>query len=143
MDFLDLAQQCAPTVHPHTLAAIVKTESGFKPFAIGVNKGGAQLTRQPTTKAEAVATATDLIGRGLNIDMGLGQINSENLARLGYTVEDVFDVCKNLSAAALILQDNFTRASAKEGASQQALMKALSAYNTGDFARGIKNGYVQ
>ena len=57
MDFLDLAQQCAPTVHPHTLAAIVKTESGFKPFAIGVNKGGAQLTRQPTTKAEAVATA--------------------------------------------------------------------------------------
>ena len=99
MDFLDLAQQCAPTVHPHTLAAIVKTESGFKPFAIGVNKGGAQLTRQPTTKAEAVATAKDLIGPGLNIDMGLGQINSENLARLGYSVEDVFDVCKNLSAA--------------------------------------------
>ena len=143
MDFLDLAQQCAPTVHPHTLAAIVKTESGFKPFAIGVNKGGAQLTRQPATKAEAVATAKDLIGRGLNIDMGLGQINSVNLARLGYSVEDVFDVCKNLSAAALILQDNFTRASAKEGASQQALKKALSAYNTGDFARGVKNGYVQ
>ena len=52
-------------------------------------------------------------------------------------------MCKNLSAAALILQDNFTRASVKEGASQQALKKALSAYNTGDFARGVKNGYVQ
>ena len=78
-----------------------------------------------------------------NIDMGLGQINSENLTRLGMTVDEVFDVCKNLSAAALILEDNFTRASAKEGAPQEALKKALSAYNTGDFARGIKNGYVQ
>lgn len=67
-------------------------------------------------------------------------INSENLTRLGMTVDEVFDVCKNLSAAALILEDNFTRASAKEGAPQEALKKALSAYNTGDFARGIKNG---
>ena len=143
MDFLVLAQQCAPAVHPQTLAAIVKTESGFNPFAIGVNKGGLQLTRQPTNKAEAVAAAKTLIAGGQNIDMGLGQINSENLTRLGMTVDEVFDVCKNLSAAALILEDNFTRASTKEGAPQEALKKALSAYNTGDFARGIKNGYVQ
>jgi type IV secretion system protein VirB1 len=142
MDFLALAQNCAPTVHPHTLAAIVKTESGFKPLAIGVNKGGAQLTRQPESKAEAVTAAKALIERGLNIDMGLGQINSENLPRLGYTVEDVFDACKNLSAAALILKDNFARASAREGNEQEALKKALSAYNTGDFARGVRNGYV-
>ena len=103
MDFLVLAQQCAPAVHPQTLAAIVKTESGFNPFAIGVNKGGLQLTRQPTNKAEAVAAAKTLIAGGQNIDMGLGQINSENLTRLGMTVDEVFDVCKNLSAAALIL----------------------------------------
>ena len=138
-----MAQQCAPAVHPQTLAANVKTASGFNPFAIGVNKGGLQLTRQPTNKAEAVAAAKTLIAGGQNIDMGLGQINSENLTRLGMTVDEVFDVCKNLSAAALILEDNFTRASAKEGAPQEALKKALSAYNTGDFARGIKNGYVQ
>ena len=110
MDFFVLAQQCAPAVHPQTLAAIVKTESGFNPFAIGVNKGGLQLTRQPTNKAEAVAAAKTLIAGGQTIDMGLGQINSENLTRLGMTGDEVFDVCKNLSAAALILEDNFTRA---------------------------------
>lgn len=142
MDFMALAQQCAPAVHPQTIAAIVKTESGFKPFAIGINKGTASLKRQPENKEEAVATAKQLIAGGHNIDMGLGQINSENLARLGITVEDVFDPCKNLAAAAAILTDNYTRAAAKSGEPQTALIKALSAYNTGDFGRGLQNGYV-
>lgn len=143
MDFFALAEQCAPAVHPQTMAAIVKTESGFNPFAIGVNKGGAQLPRQPKDKAEAVAAAKALIEGGKNIDMGLGQINSANLVRLQMTVEDVFDSCKNLGAAALILTDNFVRASAKTDAPEAALHKALSAYNTGSFSRGIQNGYVQ
>ena len=97
-----LAQECAPAVHPQTLAAIVKIESGFKPFAIGINKGTATLKRQPESKEEAVKTAKELIAGGHNIDMGLGQINSENLPRLGITVDDVFDACKNLTAAATI-----------------------------------------
>ena len=45
MDFVSLAMQCAPMVAPLTMAAIVKTESGFNPLAIGVN-GGARLVRQ-------------------------------------------------------------------------------------------------
>ena len=102
MDFMALAQECAPAVHPQTLAAIVKIESGFKPFAIGINKGTATLKRQPESKEEAVKTAKELIAGGHNIDMGLGQINSENLPRLGITVDDVFDACKNLTAAATI-----------------------------------------
>ena len=142
MDFLALAQQCAPSVHPQTMAAIVKTESGFNPYAIGVNKGAAQLPRQPKNKAEAITTAKVMIESGKSIDMGLGQINSDNLARLRITVEDVFDICKNLKAAAEILVGNFTRASAKHASPQTALRQALSAYNTGDFARGLPNGYV-
>ena len=127
MDFMALAQECAPAVHPQTLAAIVKIESGFKPFAIGINKGTATLKRQPESKEEAVKTAKELIAGGHNIDMGLGQINSENLPRLGITVDDVFDACKNLSAAAAILTDNYTRASVRAGEPQEALKKALSA----------------
>ena len=142
MDFLALAQQCAPSVHPQTMAAIVKTESGFNPYAIGVNKGAAQLPRQPKNKAEAITTAKVMIESGKSIDMGLGQINSDNLARLRITVEDVFDICKNLKAAAEILVGNFTRASAKHASPQTAPRQALSAYNTGDFTRGIQNGYV-
>ena len=142
LEFFALAQICAPDVHPKTIAAIVKTESRFRPFAIGVNYGKAQLPRQPRNQAEAVEAAKNLIAKGFNIDMGLGQINSANLSWLGLSVEDVFDPCKNLAAAARVLTSGFQRAIKTTGDPQQALTKALSAYNTGNFARGFSNGYV-
>ncbi|EFW77706.1 hypothetical protein PsgB076_27095, partial [Pseudomonas savastanoi pv. glycinea str. B076] len=43
--FLALAMQCAPSIHPATLTPIVKTESSFNPYAIGVV--GKVLPRQP------------------------------------------------------------------------------------------------
>lgn len=142
MDFVALAQQCAPWVAPQTLAAIVKTESAFQPLAIGIN-GGAKLVRQPQNKEEAVVTAKWLIANGYNIDMGLGQVNVKNLAKTGLTVEDAFDPCKNLAAAATILQWNYKAAKGKVQGEQAALHAALSAYNTGSFSKGFSNGYVQ
>lgn len=142
MDFVALAQQCAPLVAPQTMAAIVKTESGFRPLAININ-GGGRLERQPSTKAEAVATAQWLIDRGYSIDMGLGQVNSKNLPGLGITLDDVFEPCANLTAAATILHGNYQAASRQVGEGQTALRAALSAYNTGSFSRGFANGYVQ
>jgi type IV secretion system protein VirB1 len=142
MDFVALAQECAPQVAHETLAAIVRTEnSAFQPLAIGVN-GGAWLARQPRNKAEAVVTAKWLIANGYNIDLGLGQINSANLGKVGLTVEDAFDPCENLAAAATILHGNYQAASRKLAGEQAALHAALSAYNTGSFTRGIANGYV-
>jgi type IV secretion system protein VirB1 len=142
MDFVALAQECAPWVAHETLAAIVKTESAFRPLAIGVN-GGARLARQPENKAEAVVTAKWLLSKGYNIDLGLGQINSANLTRTGLTVEDAFDPCKNLTASATILHENYQAASRKVEGRQAALHAALSAYNTGSFTKGFSNGYVQ
>ncbi|SMB33265.1 Type IV secretion system protein virB1 (plasmid) [Sterolibacterium denitrificans] len=142
MDFIALAQECAPWVAHETMAAIVRTESAFRPLAIGVN-GGARLARQPENKAEAVATAEWLIANGYNIDMGLGQVNSTNLRKTGLTVEDAFDACKNIAAAATILHWNYQAASRKVQGEQAALHAALSAYNTGSFTRGFSNGYVQ
>lgn len=142
MDFIALAQECAPWVAHETMAAIVKTESAFRPLAIGVN-GGARLARQPENKAEAIVTAKWLIANGYNIDMGLGQVNSANLAKTGLTVEDAFDPCKNLAAAATILTWNYQAASRKVEGEQAALHAALSAYNTGSFTKGFSNGYVQ
>ncbi len=141
MDFNTLAAECASWVAPSTLAAIVRTESGFKPLAIGIN-GGARLQRQPQSLEEAVATAKWLIANGYNIDMGLGQVNSSNLAKTGLTVEHAFDPCKNLTAAATILTWNYQSASRKTDNQQAALHAALSAYNTGSFTRGFSNGYV-
>lgn len=142
MDFAALAQECAPWVAHQTMAAIVRTESGFRPLAIGIN-GGARLSRQPETKAEAVATAKWLIANGYNIDMGLGQVNSANLPKIGLTVENAFDPCQNIAASATILQGNYQAAKRKTVDEQAALHAALSAYNTGSFTRGFSNGYVQ
>lgn len=141
MDFGVLAQECAPFVARETMAALVKTESAFRPLAIGVN--GGSLSRQPTSKAEAVATAKWLIGNGYNIDVGLGQINSSNLTKLGLSVEDAFEPCRNLAVAASILHWNYQAASRKVTGEQAALYAALSAYNTGSFTKGFSNGYVQ
>ncbi|MDF0606778.1 lytic transglycosylase domain-containing protein [Neisseriaceae bacterium TC5R-5] len=142
MDFLALSQECAPWVAPQTMAAIVKTESAFKPLSIGVNSG-ARLIRQPDNKAEAVSTARWLIEKGHNVDLGLGQVNSSNLAKVGLSVEDAFDPCKNLAAAATILHGNYKAAKRRVQDDQAALHAALSAYNTGSFSKGFSNGYVQ
>lgn len=142
LEFIALAQQCAPAIEPRTMAAIVKHESGFKPNAIGINRGG-RLQWQPRDKTEAVVTATWLIEQGYNIDMGLGQINSANLRRLGLTVNDVFDPCTNLRAAARILGDNLSLASKSQTDPQKRLHVALSYYNTGSPTRGFNNGYVR
>ena len=140
--FHELAQRCVPDVSSHTLAAIVKTESGFNPYAIGVNKG-AKLTRQPRSYQEAVSTAKSLLAKGANIDMGIAQINSANLRVVNMSVEQLFDPCMNLKASALILSRNYQGAKRIHGDGQKALQAALSAYNTGSYSRGFNNGYVR
>lgn len=136
---LTLSAQCAPGVSAQTLAAIAHTESRFNPLAIGVNRGAA--VPQPKTRAEAVRTAQRLISAGRNIDLGLAQINSANLGWLGLSVEQAFDPCRNLAAAATVLRAGFDLRS-RSTDPQHALRVALSRYNTGHPARGFHNGYV-
>jgi len=142
MDFITLALACAPQVAPATMAAIVQTESNFRPLAININTKGVRLERQPANHGEAVATAKWLLGQGYNIDVGLAQVNSTNWKRYGLTPETAFDPCLNLSAGAQILHGNYQSASKKTNDEQTALRAALSAYNTGSFTRGFGNGYV-
>jgi type IV secretion system protein VirB1 len=135
-----LANQCAPAVAPKTLAAVVRVESGFDPLAIGVN-GSTPRRLRPKSPPEAVATATRLLAQGANIDLGLGQINSANLGWLGLSVADAFDPCRNLAAAARVLQAGYNT-DGGAGDEQAALRRSLSRYNTGDAQRGFNNGYV-
>ena len=142
MDFSALVEHCAPSVHPATMAAIARVESGRNPLAIGIN-GRVRITRQPLTKSEAVDTAKQLLQMSVSIDLGLAQINSANLARLGLTVEDAFEPCVNLRAAETVLRWCYDPAAKRLGDGQPALQAALSCYNTGGSARGLANGYVQ
>ena len=131
---------CAPAVAPATLARVIHIESGGRPFAINVNKGPRM--NPPRSAAEAAATARVWIARGHSVDLGLMQVNSRNLARLGFTIEQMFDPCTNVRAGAQILTENYVSAAKSRGHGQHALRDALSAYNTGSFQRGYTNGYV-
>ncbi len=141
IDIPVLAQQCAPTIAAETVAAVVSHESRTNPFAIGIN-GGTRISRQPLNEVEAVETARRLLAMGLSIDLGLAQINSTNLSRLGLTLQQAFDACTNLRAAETVLRGCYGPAARRFGHGQVALQAALSCYNTGDYARGLSNGYV-
>ena len=138
---LALSQSCAPSVAPQTLAAIAHVESRFDALAIGVNRSGLRPARARDA-AEAAATARRLLARGANLDLGLAQINSDNLDWLGLTVEDTFDPCLNLRAAATVLRAGYRPDGETPAHRQSALRIALSRYNTGDARRGFRNGYV-
>jgi len=141
MDALTLASlvtACAPLVHPATAQALISVESHFNPHAIGV-VGGA-LERQPRNAMEAIATANTLRREGRNFSVGLAQINVGNLKRLGLTIPEAFDACRNLGSMQTVLGECFDRSGAD--ASQRALRRALSCYFSGNFATGFRNGYV-
>lgn len=137
-----LALSCAPDIHPVTLQALVGHESRARQYAIGVNRKGQHLPRQPSTLAEATAAAQRLIEQGIDFDAGLGQINVRNWAWLKLDSTTVFDPCRNLAAAQTVLADCYARALPGHKHPQQALRAALSCYNTGNFSRGFSNGYV-
>ena len=136
---LTLASQCAPSVAPETVLAIIQTESSGEPFALNVN-GGRQPAPQ-STAADAAAAAQRYVAAGYSVDLGLGQINSRNMRWLGLTWENVFDPCTNVAALARVLTSNYN--AVKAGRDPQAALRvALSMYNTGSQTRGFRNGYV-
>jgi len=125
-----LAARCAPGVAPESLLSVARTESQFDPLAIHDNTSGVSFN--PAAAAIAITIAKVLIERGHSVDLGLMQINSANLARLGLSIPDAFDACRSMRAGAQVLREDY----------RAALRDALSRYNTGDPDRGISNGYV-
>ena len=144
-DFVTLAQQCAPQVSPVTMAAIVRTESGFNPYAIGVVRG--RLARQPASLDEAVATAHALAADGWNFSVGFAQVNRGNWHTYGLNERSAFDPCRNLAAGAAILQGCFELArrarTDTSSDSQSVLHASLSCYASGNLSTGYRTGYVQ
>lgn len=136
MDFLALSQQCAASVQPRTMQAIVRVESGFNPYAIGVV--GGHLERQPRNLAEAVATAQALERDGWNFSLGMAQVNRYNLPKYKLGYEAAFDPCLNVRAGAAILKGCFDRARARSTSDRAAWQMAYSCYYSGNFKTGFK-----
>lgn len=130
-----VAQQCAPAIHWETMSALIDVESKSEQWAINDNRSKKRYS--PKSLEEAVNIAEQLISEGRSVDLGLAQVNSANLPKLGISVADAFNTCKNLAAAQTVLNGNYRRAMASGYAyGQPALQAALSAYNTGSFTRG-------
>lgn len=114
---------------------VVRIESSFNPYAIGVV--GGRLARQPRNLSEAVSTARMLESKGYNFSLGIAQVNRYNLARYGLdSYERAFQVCPNLQAGSRILAECHSRAGGDWG-------KAFSCYYSGNFTTGFRHGYVQ
>lgn len=133
---------CAPTVAPETIAHVVAVESSGNPLAINVNGLRGAANPIATTAADATRLVAQYLALGHSVDMGLMQVNTANLARLGYSVADMFDPCRNLAAGAAVLTGDYLTATRSRPDPQVALRAALSAYNTGNFTTGFRNGYV-
>lgn len=114
---------------------IVRVESSFNPYAIGVV--GGRLVRQPSSLEEAVSTARMLESKGYNFSVGLAQVNKHNFARYGLaSYEAAFSTCRNLVAGTKILAECNKRAGGDWG-------KSFSCYYSGNFSTGFRHGYVQ
>lgn len=167
---IEMMAACAPNVAPATLERIIAVESAGQPLALNANvkwvtvrdkdgnpvmvidaDGKAKPERKKVvfkspieikTVQDAVTVAYMAIDAGHSVDLSYMQVNSKNLSALGYTVEDMFDPCKNLAAGARVLTAFYSAALPKYPNQQSALIAALSAYNTGDFEKGLTNGYL-
>ena len=138
----ELLGQCATHIPKPVAHAIIRTESGYNPHAIGVNFRGKSVGgfKQPKNYNDAVSVATNLISAGKNIDMGFAQINSANLKMLNLSVSQVLEPCSNLKAMQYIFAKCFNSA---QGEYPLRIQKAFSCYNTGNHKNGFKNGYVK
>lgn len=135
-----LLDQCAKSEHKQVLNALIKIESGGDPFVIHDNNGNSIFRSR--TANEAIATAEGLVRQGHSIDMGLVQINSRNLPKLGMSISQVFEPCDNIKAASIIWGWGLKMAVDKYGEGQKATLAAVSVYNTGSLSAGFSTGYV-
>ncbi len=133
-----LAQQCAPEIATEAVVPLVVTESGGDDLAININKG-------PRVRAASIADGAALVRRymaaGYTVDVGLAQVNSVNLARLGVSIEQAFDPCTNLRLASSMLRAGYDLA-IQHYTGLDAISATYSLYNTGTLTRGFRNGYV-
>jgi len=124
------SRQCAPGVAPDTIVSIAKAESRLHARAVHDNTSGTR--HAPDTPGAALAT--DVIGapHHHNVDLGVTQVNSANLAAVGPSIVDAFDAGSSMRACSGILSQ----------ACHRALRAAVSTCNAGDPIRGITRGYV-
>jgi len=132
---------CSIKVAQNTMKAIIKTESNGNYLAIGLNTKKHQHIK-PSDLNSAIVMVNFLEKNNYNFDIGLTQVNIKNVHKLGYMAKDMLNPCLNVYIGGEILHNYYIKALNNSTNETEALYKALSAYNTGNFSAGIANGYV-
>ncbi len=149
-----LLRSCAPYAALNTMLAVATTESGFHPYAISVNSPqkiagrfgltnqAIELQRQPNSKLEAVLWMRWLLQHRVSVSVGLLQVSTDNAARFHLDPERLFDPCTNVTVGANLLAEAYAAQKLAAPNDPDALLHALSIYNSGTANFGFYNGYV-
>jgi len=151
---ITLIEGCAPRAAPSTMLAVATTESALYPYAISVNRptqiaqaiglanSQIQLARQPRSKQEAIQWMRWLLGHGVTVSVGLLQVNTENAGLFHLRPEQLFDPCTNIAVGSALLAQAYAARTRIAPNDPNALLYALSVYNSGTYNLGFQNGYV-
>ena len=151
---ITLIAGCAPGAAPSTMLAVATTESALYPYAISVNRptqiaqaiglanSQIQLARQPRSKQEAIQWMRWLLGHGVTVSVGLLQVNTENAGLFHLRPEQLFEPCTNIAVGSALLAQAYATEKRLAPYDPDALLRALSRYNSGTYDLGFDNGYV-
>jgi type IV secretion system protein VirB1 len=149
-----LIQSCASQAAPSTMLAVARTESALHPYAMSINRPKQvsraaglsnleiQLARQPRSKQQAIQWMRWLLGHGITVSVGLLQVNTENAGLFHLRPEQLFEPCTNIAVGSALLAQAYTTEKRLAPNDPDALLRALSLYNSGTYNLGFDNGYV-
>jgi type IV secretion system protein VirB1 len=151
---ITLIEGCAPGAVPSTMLAVATTESALYPYAISVNRptqiaqtiglanSQVQLARQPRSRQEAVQWMRWLLSHGVTVSVGLLQVNTENAGLFHLRPEQLFEPCTNIAVGSTLLAQAYAARTRIAPNDPDAILYALSVYNSGNYDLGFQNGYV-
>jgi len=151
---ITLIEGCAPGAAPSTMLAVATTESALYPYAISVNRpmqiaqtiglanSQVQLARQPRSRQEAIQWMRWLLSHGVTVSVGLFQVNTENAGLFHLRPEQLFEPCTNIAVGSTLLAQAYAARIRIAPNDPNALLYALSVYNSGTYHLGFQNGYV-
>ena len=151
---ITLVEGCAPGASPNTMLAVATTESALYPYAISVNRptqiaqaiglanSQIQLARQPRSRQEAIQWMRWLRSHGVTVSVGLLQVNTENAGLFHLRPEQLFEPCTNIAVGSALLAQAYAARTRIAPNDPDALLYALSVYNSGTYDLGFQNGYV-
>ncbi|WP_312283483.1 transglycosylase SLT domain-containing protein [Candidatus Igneacidithiobacillus taiwanensis] len=140
----EIYQQCdtykAP---PILLVAVSNVESGRNPWVI--NDNTLLHKHLPNdfylhNAQQAIAKATQLLGEGHNIDMGIMQINSQWVQKGRYTVDQLFNPCDNIGAGSWVFIGGWNATSGVQPLNNR-MLESLAIYNCGHPYKNIQCNY--